>query len=164
MTVNSSELKTGFSGPSNGPNCGVSAVATITETPFPVVFEFIRHRFKKTEGWKGSTYEYERRAALEHFGATVSVQAQSGKERFWQWALKRAKPDTTYMIDVTGHSFVYRNGLLVDQVYSKPTPFAWCGNVGNRKVDRVWEITSLPSQEEKASERARQTESLTETF
>lgn len=151
------ELKTGFAGPSNWPCCGVSAVATIAEVPFASVLEYIRQTNGYNEGWKGTTRLTDRLDALDHFGVKFDKQSFNrrwGKTRFWYWALAYAKRDVTYMVDLTGHTIAFRNGMLIDQANPKGIYFAYAGQAGkygNKAVTSAIEITSVPSKAERQS-------------
>lgn len=154
MTDNTNGIKTGFTGPNNWPCCGVSAVATACEVPFATVFDYIRQRKGADGKWKGVTHLEDRFDALTHFGATFThdrTKKRWNKLRLWQWALLQAKPDTTYIIDIPGHSFIFRNQHIVDQMYREPMYFACAPKFGNSSINNIVEITSIPTQEKRAS-------------
>jgi hypothetical protein len=111
---------TGLLGPSNEPNCGVTAVAVITGKPFYEVMETMRKLLGHTRGWKGRTYWGCRKLALTHYGVPFTVDFLATYKRgerlpLLSSYLKRLAPGVTYMVDVTGHSITVRDGMFADQ-------------------------------------------------
>lgn len=154
MTDRTMGIASGFTGPNNWPCCGVSAVATACEVPFATVFDYIRQKKNADGKWKGTTHLEDRLDALTHFGAHFThdrTKRKWNKLRLWQWALLNAKPDTTYIIDIPGHSFIFRNQHVVDQEYKSPTYFPLAPRFGNSSISNIVEITSVPTQAERAS-------------
>lgn len=160
-------MKTGFAGPKNWPCCGVTAVATACEVPFATVLDYMRNKWNLNENWKGSTSLPHRLDALTHFGATYEthdLRCRFHKLRFWQWALLHAKPATTYIVDVPGHSFVFRDHMLIDQAHPKPEYFALCGRLGGASINKIIEIKSIRSTEEREETSKQATCELTDLF
>lgn len=163
-------MKTGFVGPSNEGNCGVSSVATVLGIPFNAVKGYIKHRWNLRENWKGSTVLMQRTDALDHFGASFRVVKYAKYERplVWEFALKIAKPGVTYLIDIAGHTFVLKDCMVVDQKYPTPTHFAWTragkSNYGNWSIDCVVEITHVPDAWEMEKKEKSSLEGLKDAF
>jgi hypothetical protein len=156
------EIKTGFAGPKNWPCCGMSAVATVAEVPFPIVMGFVRERFKKNMNWKGSSFLYERTAALDHFGVTYKQLPYDASDFLSMpfFARQLAEWGKTYLLDIPRHTMVFRNSNLFDQQMLKPTLWMLTKR-RNAFVERVIEITNVPSRESEMEKEARE---LAEVF
>lgn len=160
-------MKEGFAGPNTWPCCGVTAVATALEIPFAVVLDHIRHKSNYQENWKGSTVLSERLEALDYFGATYNsnnFKRRYGKLRFWQWALLHAKSHTTYLIDVPGHTVVFRDHMIIDQAHPTPTHFALSERLGGMSVNQITEIVSIPTEKERKKEQEKAQDEITNLF
>lgn len=141
-------MKSGFAGPKHWPCCGPTAVATALELPFPLVLETMRELGKRNENWKGTSNFPERAATLHHFGAifkTSFYRTKRNKLRFWQWALLHSKPGVMYVIDIPGHTFAFKDMMLIDQDRIEPTHFALLNQIGSASIDSATEILSIPS-------------------
>ena len=108
--------------PTPGPDlgcCGVLAVANFAGVPFADVWKFLTALAKRRRTWKGSTYDWERRKALEHFGVTWTEKDYSGQPltvaEFASWY---ARPGVHYKLHTKGHVMTLLDGVLTDQVMS----------------------------------------------
>lgn len=96
------------------PICGVLAVAVIANTTFAKATLAIKSNMlpqQKRHG--GKTYHTQRLGALDQLGVEY-------KDQIWdltlnQFITKHAKPNTLYMINITGHVVLYKNDLILDQ-------------------------------------------------
>lgn len=120
------ETLTGHLGPSDRPNCGVTAVAVVSGRPFNEVFEFIKGHAGRTGNWQGRTRLVERLAALDAFQVPYEVvfryQLRGQRRTRLSTLIRWLDPNATYLMDVTGHSFVLRGGKIVDQYRRDWTP------------------------------------------
>lgn len=128
-------LPTGYAAPRHEPHCGVLAVAICADVPFEVAFETIKQAAGRTGNWKGRTFLRDRTGALDAFGKYFTVTRHAPRRVLqahrwpegWEpsctlatFAKRHARPNTTYMIDVSGHTFTLRNGLIADQQGVRP--------------------------------------------
>lgn len=128
-------LPTGYAAPCREPHCGVLAVAICADVPLETAFETIKQAAGYNGNWKGRTYLKDRTGALDTFGAyfTVTRHAPRRVLQAHNWpegwaptctlatfAKRHAKPGVTYMIDVSGHTFTLRNGMIADQSGVRP--------------------------------------------
>lgn len=160
-------LKSGYAGPATWPCCGVSAVATAVEVPFATVFEYMRQHANYDGKWKGSSTLPQRLNALKHLGAATVMQTylrRRGKLRFWQWALLHAKPHTTYLVDIPGHTVVFRDMMVIDQARPEPTHFALLDRIGSASITHTVEILSIPTMEERMAVNAAAVDDLSSLF
>lgn len=164
-------MKEGFTGPSYQPCCGVTAVATCAEVPFPIVFEHMKHVGGRTEGWKGRTIDTARENALKHFGVQYEkrdFQKEKVFVQFWQWAFQYAKPGVTYMVNIPGHVVTFKDFHIIDQYWKTPTHIAYAkmgrSYIGNSMIENTLEITHVPSKEERNRQQQRQQKQLEDIF
>lgn len=131
-------LNTGSIGPSWWPCCGVTAVAVVAGVTFDQAYGYMGRNHGRS--WKGVSNLPERRMAMDHFGVIYGVPKVYYRKRvsFKAW-MKTAKPGTTYMIDVTGHTMVYRDGFLIDQ--SRFHPVKATDHPASRKF--MWSATEI---------------------
>ena len=103
------------------PNCGVTAVAVISGVPFETVFAFMKQG--RGPAWQGMTYLRDRLAALDHFGIKYRT-AVVVKKVTLRSQLPFLTDGKTYMVDVTGHSFVIRGHMFIDQRFDDWVPLS----------------------------------------
>lgn len=142
-----SEIKCGFSGPSREGNCGPTAVATISETPFEFVDTYMRYKNGKKGNWRGASTLHQCLDALRHFGVTFKLASFENLQlSFFIDFL--AKPDTTYFLWVPGHFMTLRNGKLFDQgTVNGAIPYTQHRRK-NCKIKIAYEIISIGNNED----------------
>lgn len=111
----------GLQGPSREPCCGPTAVSILTHTPFTEVFDWMKRNLGKRSSWRGTTTIDDLEAALHHFGARIrgriTLYRTDRRVSYRTWARCYAKPNTRYLVVVTGHAMAYENGFFADQHY-----------------------------------------------
>lgn len=163
-------MRAGFAGPSHWGCCGVTAVATAAEVPFGTVLEHIRHRWNHPENWRGSTNPFELEEALTHFGVKFEKEIYSTHKanhhcpQLWQWAMTKAKPQTTYIVHIPGHVITFKDHFFIDQAHPNSAYFAHHPKLGNSCVLSFLEITSIPSKEDRDKLEKKQSKELEELF
>lgn len=104
---------------SHMPCCGIAAVAAIVQLPIEEVFKTAKALLGREGNWKGRTHQAERLKLLGHYGVTYEPAhcrtPVGGQMTLKRWIGWYAKPNTTYLMSVTGHSFMLRNGIMTDQ-------------------------------------------------
>ena len=121
------------------PCCAVLACAVAAQRPFLDAWGWMCRQ--KTKRWRGSMYDREIKALLEHLGAKCRPFQWSNKlnnseadlrgmplERFGLLAM----PGTLYLVVTTGHAQTLLNGVVMDQRGLKPLAEFW----GRRKKIR----------------------------
>lgn len=95
------------------PICGVLAVAVVANITFAEATDLVKkHMLPHQKRHGGKTYAEQRYGALNDCGVKympLNVKRQT-LLRFL-----RENPEGTYMIEVTGHVVVYKDGLVIDQ-------------------------------------------------
>lgn len=111
----------GFQGPSREPCCGPTAVSILTHVPFNDVFGWMKRNLGKRSDWRGTSTLADIKKTLHHFGVRIRGQItlyRTGRRLTLRtWARYYAKPDTKYLIIVTGHAVAYENRFFADQHY-----------------------------------------------
>ena len=139
-----------------GPNCGVTAVAIAMGITFKQSWELHKRVGKKSNKWKGSTYDGERMLVLHKLNAkfrehktwdnitTYGRLTKSTKLPFKNYPISLQKYvkwscnfTSTYIITTTGHVQVVKGGWVIDQGGSKPIHEFWGKN---KKITQVIEI------------------------
>lgn len=122
----------------NLPNCGVTAIAIVTGQPYRKVWDWFATRNNHTTGhWKGRTFSSQYSQAMEAFGTKFKAcPVGMTVEGFVNWHTVK---DRTYLINVSGHVFVLRNGVIADNTNHHGKPFI---AYARRKVKKAWEILS----------------------
>lgn len=99
----------------SAPNCGVTAVAVIARVPIAEAHEVIRKIKGVSRRWRGGTSHADRIDALHHYGVPHTVYRLKDRRRLATWVRDRAEPGKTYMLRITGHVLVLRDGWCMDQ-------------------------------------------------
>ncbi len=97
------------------PICGVLAVAVVAGVTFKKATLAIKANMlphQKRHG--GKTYHEQRLGALRDLGIKFHDQMWD-KVALNRFITGAAQPDTMYMINVTGHVIVYKDGFVIDQ-------------------------------------------------
>lgn len=119
------------------PCCGVLAVAMLAGVTFEAAWDAIKPHVRRRGSWQGSTYDWQRRKALEALGVKFVEERFYDKpmtvKTFVEWL---AKPNTHYNVHVRGHVVHVFNGVVTDQAESLP---AREHRSGRRKVTQVWQ-------------------------
>lgn len=97
------------------PNCGVVAVAVAAGVSVDEAMAYFRCLLKKNGRWKGGTKHKDRIRALEHFGVKHRSYELRDKRRLETWIRDRAELGALYMLRVTGHVVLLRDGWVLDQ-------------------------------------------------
>lgn len=97
------------------PNCGVTAVAIAAGVPIDQAMEVVRKIKGKSRRWKGSTKHNDRILALEHFKVPHRHYALHDKRRLYTWVRDRAEPGQLYLLRITGHVLLVKDGWCMDQ-------------------------------------------------
>lgn len=117
------------------PNCGVTAVAIVTGQPYRKVWNWFVERNDHAANWKGRTMWNQLTQAMNAFGTQFKPRpAGISVAGFVNW---HTIPDRTYLIHISGHFFVLRNGIIADNTnrHGKSVNL-----YGRRKVKHAWEI------------------------
>ena len=122
------------------PNCGVTAIAIATKTPYPYVWEWFASFQKRPASWKGMTCHSKYLRALYKFGKTRSYECPKSinyGKTLKHWANNIAEKDKTYLVRVTGHALVYRNGMCIDNIKRAIISCHW---TKGKKVKNAWVV------------------------
>jgi len=121
------------------PCCAVLACAVAAQRPFLDAWGWMCRQ--KTKRWRGSMYDREIKALLEHLGAKCRPfkwsDAPQPDADLTGYTLQRfatiwAKPGTLYLVVTTGHAQTLLNGVVMDQRGPKTVAEFW----GRRKKIR----------------------------
>jgi hypothetical protein len=99
----------------DGPNCGVTAVAIAAGVSLDEAMAVIRKIKGKSRRWKGGTLHKDRILALEHFKVAHKAYSLKDRRKLYTWARDRAEPGKLYMLRVTGHVILLKDGWCMDQ-------------------------------------------------
>jgi len=130
----------GYAAPQREPHCGVLSVAICAGVSFERAWAACAANLRKRRGpWRGETYAFERREALQDLGVafdertyvpssllrrcTADYAERKGlAERcnLASFAKRHAKPGRTYMVQVRGHVVTLRDGIAIDQHQAAP--------------------------------------------
>jgi hypothetical protein len=99
----------------DGPNCGVTAVAIVAGVSLDEAMAVIRNIKNKSGRWKGSTRHNDRILALEHFKVPHKAYALHDRRKLFAWVRDRAEPGKLYMLRVTRHVVLVKDGWVLDQ-------------------------------------------------
>lgn len=115
------------------PNCGIVAIAAITESDYNDVWEWFRKRNKRPGQWRGATYKKDYMDALAHFGKKDSELIFSGKKKnkkpglqrpiplhYWVGIYSKKYPDAKFLVSSSTHTMAVENGVVLDQSGIKP--------------------------------------------
>lgn len=140
-----------FAAPGNGTHyCGATAISAVTGMPITRVEDFVlAHRTREPVSPRKGLRNAAARVTtmwsreIEPVLASIGVQAKSegwlwSRISLARWLRVKAKPDTTYIVLITGHFVAVRNFMLVDTRYRTPTPVAKA--YARCRVKWVWEI------------------------
>lgn len=109
--------------------CGVCAVATVAGIPVSKAEQLLRAaiRFSPRTKWTGSTSTAQRAHVLTQLGFKLSQHYTFTKEgrgkgqvTLTSWVRDWAAPGRTYLVVVTGHVVVVRDGMVLDQTGIHP--------------------------------------------
>lgn len=120
--------------------CGPAALMAISGQRLPevrAVVNKIRGR-KHNQGICGM-YNSEIDQALKDLGFKYQYRESSWFPKLSKYEFK---PNTRYLINVTGHYLTYCNGVIIDNHYRFGTTMDEC-KWANKKVKRVWRINKV---------------------
>ncbi len=87
----------------NGPNCGLTAIATAGGRSFAAVAHTFRTLYTRRGGWKGGTRGHERRAVMDRMGIRYVEVPLSRSMTLATWAAVYSTPGERYIVTTTGH-------------------------------------------------------------
>lgn len=134
MTLDSS-LR--FAG-SHAPNCGVTAIATITNTSFDKVWEIMQ--MNKSKNWKGVTDLDDRARALAILGFEEVIIPYRGNFDLECFVRHLANPEVACLVYTNNHVQVVHLNRVTDQRGTLPVEKAFARN---KRVERVATIRPL---------------------
>jgi hypothetical protein len=119
----------------NLPNCGVTAIAVVTGQNYKTVWNWFAEHNGHSAKWKGRTRFVQLPVAMTKFGVKFkSAPIGMTVEGFANW---HTIPDRTYLMCISGHIFVLRNGIITDNTSRHGKSVIL---YGRRKVKAAWEI------------------------
>jgi hypothetical protein len=113
------------------PICGVVATAILADKPYAEVRDFFRKQ-KVASGIKPNIRKgltnIEIEKALDHFGVQRFPKKSYFNKglSFFHWHQYYPEMDVTYLIQITGHILIYRNGYVMDQWTNEPRKLINC--------------------------------------
>jgi len=118
------------------PNCGVTAVAIVTGQSYRKVWNWFVEKNNHSANWKGRTFAHQLPQAMAAFGTKFKPCRACGMlvHGFAEW---HTAPGRVYLINISGHHFVLKDGLIADNTKNHGKPISV---YGRRKVKRAWEI------------------------
>lgn len=119
------------------PCCGVLAVANFAGVSFDTAWAAILPTVKRPGRWRGSTYDWQRRAALRELGVRwVEMDRAFLNGRSVANFVERIMQDNVmYKVHMRGHVVTVFNGIVTDQTQSVPVAEHASRR---RKVTSVW--------------------------
>lgn len=98
------------------PNCGVTAVAVISEKSVAEVHQYMAKKYKKASHWKGRTAVYQVIETLNDFGFRLRFHFErKGSRRGPQIRKQCFALNTVYLAITSSHMFVVYNDAFYDQ-------------------------------------------------
>ncbi|TPI67609.1 hypothetical protein FJ420_02030 [Mesorhizobium sp. B3-1-3] len=118
-------VRAGSVGPASEPVCGPTALAVIAGVPFRDAFDSLRKAGNYGPNWRGAAYFHHVVKAGRALGIRWGKPTVFPTRRtlgFLRWHREKARPGTTYLVMVSRHFCVYRDGFVVDQTHREPVP------------------------------------------
>lgn len=110
------------------PNCGVVAIAAITDTPYEEVWNWFKKRNNRPAQWRGGTFHRDYIAALSNFGHQRSEQIYNAPKHtnkpgvqqpmplhYWVGIYGKKFPDAKFLVSSHNHTMAVQNGIVLDQ-------------------------------------------------
>lgn len=130
------------------PNCGVVAIAAITEAPYEDVWNWFKKRNNRPGQWRGGTFHRDYIAALASFGKPESVQIFNANKKdkkpgvqqpiplhYWVSIYSKKFPDSSFLVSSHNHTMAVKDGIVLDQSGIHPVKLH---KSKGRRVTEAW--------------------------